>query len=151
MAAVLATAACGAGSIRPYLTPLPDAPTDTLAADPATLIREIAALVAVEGLRLRWSSPEEGYLETDWYDVVARQPGGAYARDPERAVRFRFFADPVGENETQLVAEAVSRRTLDPSVPPREVEMMVPPGHPGDQILRRILDAVTTRFGRPSS
>jgi hypothetical protein len=110
------------------------------------VITEIAGLVTVEGLAIRWNSPIEGYLETEWYDVVARRSGSENTLDPERVVRLRFFADPVRQGETELVSEAVLRHMVDPSLPPRELEVMVPPGHGGDQILRRVLDAVRVRF-----
>jgi hypothetical protein len=110
------------------------------------VITEIAGLVTVEGLAIRWNSPIEGYLETEWYDVVARRSGSENTLDPERVVRLRFFADPVRQGETELVSEAVLRHMVDPSLPPRELEVMVPPGHSGDQILRRVLDAVRVRF-----
>jgi hypothetical protein len=145
----LATAlamSCG-GGLRPYLTPLPDAVIDTLDVLPADVIREIATLVTAEGLVIRISSPEEGYLETDWYDLGAAAPGGTPFTDPRRSTLLRFFANPEGDEETRLAAEAVVRRTLDPSVPSREGEMMAPPGHPGNEMLRRVLAALDSRFG----
>lgn len=137
---------CG-GGLRPYLTPLPDAVIDTLGATPAEVIRELATLVTAEGLIIRVSSPEEGYLETDWYDAGAATSGGTPFADPRRSTLLRFFADAEGEDKTRLAAEAVVRRTLDPSVPSREGEMMAAPGHPGSEILRRVVTALDARFG----
>jgi hypothetical protein len=114
------------------------------------VITAVAGLVTSEGLTIRWNSPVEGYLETEWYDVVARRSGGENSLDPERVVRLRFFADPLRQGETELVSEVVLRRTVDPSLPSRESETMAPPGHAGDQILRRIIDAVRARFPGPS-
>jgi len=144
---VSALALSCAGGLRPYLTPLPDAVVDTLPALPVDVIREIATLVTAEGLVIRISSPEEGYLETDWYDVGAAVPGDTPFTDPRRSTLLRFFADPEADEETRLSAEAVVRRTLDPSVPSRQGEMMAPPGHPGNEILRRVLAALDSRFG----
>ena len=59
----------------------------------------------------------------------------------------RFWVDPVGPLGVQLTAEAVHRRVSDPSLPARQTEVMVPPGHGGDVILMRILKAVRGRFG----
>lgn len=142
LAGILAGAAACRGGVRPYLTPLPNALVDTVAATPDAVVRELATAALGEGLRIRLSSPTEGYLETDWYDVVSQTPGGEYSGDPHRVVRLRFFADPTAENETRLVSEAVYRRTLDPSLDARTNEVMVPPGHGGDELLRRILATV---------
>ncbi len=146
-ALLLGAGACTATAVRPYITPFPLAPVDTLQADAAEVIRELTGLVTAEGLQIRTVSPEEGYLETGWYDVVLRTAARSYGADSERYVRLRFFADPTGQALTQLVSEAVVRRTLDPSVPERQAEMLAPPGHQGDQMLTRMRDALRTRYG----
>ncbi len=140
-------AACGAVNDRPYLDPLPNAVVDTLHALPGVLIPEIEGMVMAEGLTVRLSTAREGYLETDWYDTETRRSGARRTRDPHRVVRLRFFANRIGEDLTELVTEAVIRRTLDPSLPERENERMVPAGHAGREILERILTALAERFG----
>ena len=145
--ALAVAVACGSSSVRPFVRPLPDALVDTLRVDPAVLTQDLAGLVAAEGFAIRWNSPQEGYLETEWFDVVDRRPAGGRAVDPTRVVRLRFFADPVRQGETELASEAVMQRTVDPSLPDRESETMVPPGHQGDVILRRVLDSVRARYG----
>ena len=147
--AVAVAAACASGGVRPFFPPLPGALVDTLVADPADVITEVTVLVAAEGLAIRWNSPAEGYLETEWYDVVARRPGGENSLQPENVIKLRFFSDPVRQGETRLVSEAVTRLTVDPSMPSRESEIIVPPGHPGEQILRRVIAGVRSRFGTP--
>ena len=119
-------------------------------ADPEDVITEVTVLVAAEGFAIRWNSPAEGYLETEWYDVVARRPGGESSLQPENVIKLRFVSDPVREGETQLASEAVTRLTVDPSMPSRESEIIVPPGHPGEQILRRVIAGVRSRFDTPS-
>jgi hypothetical protein len=123
---------------------------DTVTADPADVITEVAGLVAAEGLAIRWNSPAEGYLETEWYDVVARRTGGENSLQPQNVIKLRFFSDPVRNGETRLTSEAVTRLTVDPSMPSRESEIMVPPGHTGEQILRRVTAGVRSRFGTPA-
>jgi hypothetical protein len=147
---LLAAAACKATAVRPYITPFPDAPTDTLQADPDDVIIELAALVTAEGLQVRVVSAEEGYLETGWYDVVSRTAVGSFGSDAERYIHLRFFVDPVNPLLTQLVSEALMRRTLDPSLPERQAEVLVPPGHEGDQVLTRIRHALRTRHEGPT-
>jgi hypothetical protein len=144
-ALTLVAIGCGAVNARPYLTPLPEAPVDTVDTEAQDLIGELAALVTAEGLGIRLVSPSEGYLETEWYNVDSRQTVSPSAGDIQRVVLLRFFADPLGRGETRLVSEAVVVRALDPSLPRRENEMMVPPGHPGDTLLQRIRSAVSGR------
>jgi hypothetical protein len=46
-----------------------------------------------------------------------------------------------------VTSEAVYQRTSDPSVLPRDREMIVPPGHAGDRLLQRVMDGTKQRFG----
>ena len=139
--------ACGAVNERPYLTPLPNSIVDTVHSLPSALITEIETLVTREGMVVQLSSPREGYLETKWYDTEAGRAGGERTRDPHSVVRLRFFVSSIGEELTELAAEAVMRHTLDPSLPQRENERMVPVDHPGELLLKRVLAAVEERFG----
>lgn len=143
----LVAQACGAANIRPFFTHLPDAVIDTVRADADAVIRQLAQQSAAQGLRVARASPEEGYLETDWYDIEARRPGGRYTFHPTRVIRLRFYADPAGAGDTQLASEVVYRRTIDPSLPVRETEVMAPPEHPGTALLMRILEPLG-RAGR---
>jgi hypothetical protein len=148
---VAALTACGAVNQRPYLQSLPGATVDTAHTTPAVLIAEIETLVAAEGLEVRLSTPSEGYLETRWYDTEASRSLGERTRDPHHVVRLRFFTRPIGDQLTELTAEAVIRRRLDPSLPDRETEMLVPAGHPGGALLSRILAVIEERFGAEHS
>lgn len=149
LGAVTAVATVGCGSIgaRPYITPLPDAVLDTISAEPSAVIGQIQTMAIGEGLAIRVSSPVEGYLETEWFDVDRQGPVGG-SIDPRRIVRFRFFADEMGTMGTVLYSEAVTLRSIDPSAPERQNEVMVRPGHPGDQILQRILIGLRSWAGR---
>lgn len=134
-------AACAAVNTRPYLTPLPDAIADTLPVDPGLVIAVAESVVTAAGLRIRTVAANEGYLETAWH------------RDSSRAdaVRLRFFSTAIGESLTELLSEAVIQQTVDPSMPARENEAMVPAGHWGEALLKGILEAIAVRFGRAPS
>jgi hypothetical protein len=142
--------ACGSIGARPYLVPLPEARIDTLPAEPDAIISAAQAFVVGEGLTIRVSSPAEGYLETDWYDTVTQSPGGGSSLDPRRAVRLRFFADRLGDDQTRLASEAIMRRFVDPSLPERQNEIMAPPGHAGAELLTRVLSALRTSLSSAS-
>jgi hypothetical protein len=130
------------------MRPLPTAAVDTLGARPGAVIEALRALVTTAGFRVTRSSAAEGYLETGWFDTGVGRAGGTYARDAWRVVRLRFFADSVGNGLVQVVSEAVYRPRLDPSLPARETEHMVPSGHPGDSLLGSVLSDLHARFPR---
>ena len=147
-AAVLAgSAACG-GGVRPAYSPFSNARIDTVDAEPADVVQEIASRISAEGMRLNWNSPQEGFLETQWYDLVTRESGQTSRSNPDRVILLRFWADPIGPGRSKLTAEAVLKRTTDPSVLPREQEMMAPPGHGGTRLLDRVIAGTHERFGR---
>lgn len=149
IAATLAgSAACAAGGVRPGYSPFPNARVDTVNAEPADVIQELASRVVAENMRLNWNSPDEGFLETQWYNLVTRESGQTSRANPDRVILIRFWADPIGPGRTQLTAEAVLKRTTDPSVLPRDQEMMVPPGHGGGRLLDRVIIGLHERFGQ---
>ncbi len=148
--ATAVTWTCGSIGARPYLVPLADARIDSVTAEPDVIIATLQTLAVGEGLTIRVSSPAEGYLETDWYDTIMQAPGGGSGLDPRRAVRLRFFADRLGDESTRLASEAVMRRVVDPSLEERQNEIMAPPGHPGAELLVRILSAMRASLASSS-
>ncbi len=146
--ASVAVAACASvGTVRPSFPPLYQAFVDTVRADTAALIGALEERIIEEGLEIRVSSVLDAYLETRWFNVVTGRSGDSDVAHPEREILLRFWVDPVGPLGYQLTAEAVFRRVSDPSLPSRQREVMVPPGHDGEAILLRILNGVRERFG----
>ena len=148
LGAVCAVAVCAAGGIRPSYAPFPQAIVDTVKADPPAVIQEAVTRLQAEAMQPQWTSPKEGYLETQWFDVVSRASGVADRGNPDRVILIGLFVDSIGPSLSKVVAECVYKRTTDPSVQPRDQEMMVPPGHAGDRILRQVLAGLHERFGR---
>lgn len=146
--AILVGTACGAGGVRPPFKPLDNAVVDTVNAAPADVIQQIATLATQEVLQVQWSSPKDGYYESQWFNVTTQQTGAGQDQNLDRVVKFRFWADPISDGtKTKLTCEAVIRTTNDPSVMERDKEAMVPPGHAGMRILDRILAGLKQRFG----
>ena len=169
----MATSCASAGTVRPPFPPLYQAFVDTVRVDRSdwtgeferrkleqrfdkrdTLLIEMAELIAElerlsieEGLSVRVASVLDGYIETQWFDVVSGRSADREVAHPEREILLRFWIDPVGPLGYQLSAEAVYRRVADPSLSSRAREVMVPPGHDGEAILLRVLDGVRGRFG----
>lgn len=133
------------GGVRPRYGPVPGSLLLQLDPQPDAVVRVLATEVQTAGLRLVFVSPEEGYLETEWYNLGTRQSEQPGARDLDRVVKLRFFADPVA-GKTRLLAECVNRIVYDPSMPERELERMVPDGSPGRTLLDDILRQARRRL-----
>ena len=138
--------ACGASNIRPWTVPFPEARVDTVDVEAASLIERLNSHVTNTGLEVTRISPEEGFLETRWFDLAtrrSRKSGG----DPERVVRMRFWADPVMAGRSVLISEVVYLQSLDPSLLPRDAETLAPPDHAGHILMTDILEAVLENSG----
>jgi hypothetical protein len=145
---VAALIACGSGGVRPSYKPFPRASVDTVKAGPSAIIQEVAARMNAEGLQVQWSSPAEGYFETQSYNVVTRRSGNVSNADLENNVVLRFWADSISASSSRVTGEATMVRSADPSVFGRDREQTVPASHPGDVMVHRILQGLHERFGK---
>lgn len=150
-AALAAQAGCARlGGLRPRYGPVPGSITLELEAQPDVVIEAAARAVVAAGLRVAHSDPAEGYLETAWYDVRRRRTVSAAARDLDRVVKLRFFADPTA-GHSRLSAECVRRIAYDPSEPERDLERMVPDGSPGRVILDSLVAHLRMAYPLPET
>jgi hypothetical protein len=133
------------GGVRPRYGPVPGSLSLQLDARPDSVIVEAARQIRHAGLAVLRSAPDEGYLESQWYDLQARRTVDARARDLERVVKLRFFADPTA-GRTRLAAECVRRIADDPSEPARYLERMVPDSTPGRVLLDSVVARLKTAF-----
>ena len=133
---------------RPNIRPFPQAAFDTLVADPAALVDSARAAVASIGMNVRAFSAPEGYLETRWFDLQSKRSHSGNDH-PSRLVRLRVWTDLVTPRESQIVVETVYRRTIDPSVPDREVELVADPGSAADSLTQAVRAAVKRQFPAP--
>jgi hypothetical protein len=135
-----AAAACGANNVRPKFEPFMDAVVDTIPALPDVVVDSLAIVLTQRGFQIARVAASEGFLETKWFDLNADRSGGTYTLHPDQVIRLRFFADPGRNNGTVLRSEAAYRPRLDPSLPDRVAEAMVPVDHRGDSLLQSVLD-----------
>jgi hypothetical protein len=133
------------GGLRPRFGPLPGSVAFELGTQPETVIGAASREVQAAGLKVAVADPAEGYLETAWYDVREKATVTGRARDLDRVVRLRFFADPLA-GRTRLTAECVRRIADDPSEPERDLERMVPDGEPGRVLLDSIVSRLKTAY-----
>jgi hypothetical protein len=145
----LLLAACTPVTSRPPFLPYPQAQVAVIDAPPTQLVPEAVGWLTSQGLRVQWSSPQDGYVETAWYDVRSRQSveGQTDPGDLLNTVKIRCWADPNVPGKSQLTVEAVYRPLLDPSRPERDLEEVVPQGSDGYRIAQQLIDAMKQKFG----
>jgi hypothetical protein len=141
VACALAAAACATGGQRPRFGAAPEAVVWWLKVPADTAIVQLDARARALGLPVTRSAPREGYIELGWYDVARRSASPAPYDRLDSIVKVRIFADPT-QGRTRVLAEAMQRVLWDPSMPQRELERMVPAGHPARMLLDSVLVAL---------
>jgi hypothetical protein len=137
------------GGVRPLYGPVPGSLALQLDAQPAAVIVAATREVRAAGLDVARVAANEGYLESQWYDVGTHRSVTDRARDLDRVVKLRFFADPTA-GKTHLAAECVRRIADDPSEPERYWERMVPDSTPGRVLLDSIVGRLKVEFPPPA-
>lgn len=134
--------------MRPVYGPLPGSLSLQLDALPDAVIVAAAHEVQAAGLKVVRVAADEGYLETEWYDVAARRTVDARTRHFDHIVKLRLFADPTA-GKTRLAAECVVRIAYDPSEPERDLERMVPDSTPAHALLDSLIARLKVVFPPP--
>ncbi len=146
---VAAGAACAHfGGVRPVWGPLPGSVAVVLDATPDAVITAAQREVRAAGLAVVAIAADEGYLETEWYDVLTRRTVDARAPDLDHTVKLRLYADPTA-GKTRLVGECVRRIAYDPSEPERDLERMVPDSTPQHALLDSLVARLKVVFPPP--
>ena len=150
LSAFLFVAACTPVTTRPPFLPSPQAVVVVVDAPPPRVVPEAVGWLTNQGLRVEWSSPRDGYVETAWYNLRthASTIGETDPGDLLTTVKIRCWADPNVPGKSQLTVEAVYRPMLDPSRPGRDLEVVVPQGSEGYRIAEQLVEALKQRFGQ---
>jgi hypothetical protein len=140
--------ACHPTTTRPDLLPVPDASRLEVELFVPEATRALALALDTDSIPVVRTEPEDGWLETDWFDATTLAPvrGRVVGLD---AVRVRGFVDPARPNHSLIQVEVIYRPRLDPALPPRELEVMVPTGHPVRERVRRALGRLRAEYGEP--
>ena len=148
-AIVLVLAACSPVTTRPPFLPYPQALVTVLDAPPNRVVPEALGWLTSQGLQAQWSSPQDGYVESAWFNLRTHTSvfGEGDPGDLLFTVKIRCWADPDIPGKTQLTVEAVYRPVLDPSRPERDLEEIVPQGSEGYRIAQQLIDALKQKFG----
>lgn len=148
-AIVLVLAACSPVTTRPPFLPYPQALVTVLDAPSSRVVPEALGWLTSQGMQAQWSSPQDGYVETAWFNLRTHASvfGEGDPGDLLYTVKIRCWADPDIPGKTQLTVEAVYRPVLDPSRPERDLEEIVPQGSEGYRIAQQLIDALKQKFG----
>ena len=146
LAAILS--ACRPETLRPAVTPYPEAAGVEIRLRPPEATRRLAEALQADSISLARVRLRDGYMATAWLDSATGRPTG---RRPvgTAVVRLRGWADPGRPGNTVLTVETVYRPFADPSLPERDLERQVPPAHPTAMKVERVLEALLKRHGGP--
>ena len=112
----------------------------------ALATRSVAEQLRADSIPVLVVDTLDGWLDSGWFDATT----GAAVSDPPPgpdAARVRAWLDPWRPHEASARIEGVWRPIADPSLPVRELEAPLPPGHPVAIRLRRAVDSLRARHG----
>jgi hypothetical protein len=146
VAALATLAGCFLDTTRPPFEPFPEAPRAEVKLERQAATQRLADALRADSIPLRRVELRDGYLETQWLDAATLRPASRRAVGPE-VVRVRGWVDPGRVGYSDLTLESVYRLLLDPSLPERELERSVPPGHPVATRVQAVLEELARRYG----
>jgi hypothetical protein len=134
-----AVGACYPSTTRPNLTPLPDATRLEMELTVPQATRALALALHADSFPVARTEPEDGWLETEWFNGVSMLPTGDRSPGID-VVKLRAFIAPGRANHSILTVELVYRPVANPSLPERELEAITEPFMPITGRLKRLLD-----------
>ena len=139
-------AGCQPNTTRPGFVALPEAAGIEVRLVPREATRYLAEGLKASGIPVKRVMLRDAYLESGWFyskdgRPARRQPIG------QGIVRVRAWADPARVGSSQLSVETVYRPLADPSLPERELDRQVPPGHPTALRVTQVLKQLVDKYG----
>lgn len=141
----LATA-CFPTTTRPHLTLVPEALTTEIELFVPAATRALAVALDTDSLPVSRTEPDDGWLETSWFDAGTLQPTTARVVGVE-VVKIRAFVEPGRANHSIITIEAVYRPLLDPSRDGRDLERHLPADHPVALRVKAMVERLTAEYG----
>lgn len=143
---ILTVLACNPAGTRPFYEPFLRAAADTLNVEPETVLEAALAEVQARRMRVRKYNAEEGYLETEWFDLRDSTSHGS-ATDPDSVIKVRVWSDRLQRRQAEVRIETVYPAFLDPSLPERENTRQVPGTHAGHAFGVQLIRDIKDRLG----
>ncbi len=145
IAALLLALACYPTTTRPRVEAVPEATLTEVELFVPDATRALALALDTDSIPVARTEPEDGWLETDWFDSETLQPTTQRPLGMD-VVKLRAWADPSRPNHSQLTVEVVYRPFADPSRAPRLLERAVPDTHRVARRVAAVLQALETRY-----
>jgi hypothetical protein len=138
VAAVCLAAACFPTTTRPHTAEI------ELFVPAAT--RALAVALDTDSLPVSRTEPDDGWLETPWFDAATLQPTTARVVGTD-VVKIRAFVEPGRANHSIITIEAVYRPLLDPSRDGRELERHLAAEHPVALRVKATMERLQAEYG----
>lgn len=146
VAVVCLAAACFPTTTRPHLTLVPEALTAEIELFVPAATRALAVALDTDSLPVSRTEPDDGWLETPWFDAATLQPTTARVVGTD-VVKIRAFVEPGRANHSIITIEAVYRPLLDPSRDGRELERHLPAEHPVALRVKATMERLQAEYG----
>ncbi|MGE5926096.1 MAG: SPOR domain-containing protein [Gemmatimonadota bacterium] len=140
----LLAGACSLSTSRPPFPPMPEARVGDLEVEVPVATERLAKALTEAGIPVARVSPQDGYLETPWFDTATGQPAGGRRLGLD-VVRVRGWVTPSAHGSSEVKVETVYRPIADPSRPARELERSVPYAHPVRVLVRNAYRTIGAR------
>lgn len=144
-----ALAACYPTTTRPHLVPVPEALTAELELFVPAATRALAVALDADSIPVSRTEPDDGWLETPWFDAATLQPTTARILGPG-VVKVRAIIEPGRPNHAMITIEVVHRPLADPSQDGRALERHVAGEHPVANRVRRVVEGLKAEYGEGS-
>jgi len=132
---------CYPATSRPDLQPVADAMPLEVALFVPEATRALALALDADSIPIRRTVPDDGWLESEWFDAVSLQPTSQRPLGIQ-VVRLRAFVEPGRPNHSVITLETVYRTAVDPSRPEREFERQVPEWQPVHARIKAALESL---------
>lgn len=132
---------CYPATSRPDLQPVADAMTLEVELFVAEATRALALALDADSIPIRRTVPEDGWLESEWFDAVSLQPTRERPLGIQ-VVRVRAFVETGKPNHSVITLETIYRTAVDPSRPAREFERQIPEWHPVHARIKAALESL---------
>ena len=131
---LVAIVACFPTTTRPSFLPEPSAVTTELELGVPQATRALALALHADSIPVRRTEPDDGWLESDWFDARTLLPTAARRLGPN-VVKVRAWVVPArplhsNPDHSTITIETIYRPLADPSRTDRELEQQVPTTHP---------------------
>lgn len=124
---------------------MPEARVGDLEVEVPVATERLAKALTDAGIPVARVSPQDGYLETPWFDTATGRAAGGRPLGLD-VVRVRGWVTPSAHGSSEIKVETVYRPIADPSRPARELERSVPYAHPVRVQVRSAYRAIGARI-----